>query len=199
MRLILASASPRRRALLLQIGIHPDETRDPNIDERPLVGEKPRLYCRRMAEAKACATRLGSDEIILAADTIVALGRRLLGKPTGADGARDFLLRLSGRRHRVMTAVAVRTSSQLVVKDVMTVLKMKRLTKSEIEAYIDCGEWKGKAGAYGIQGQASAFIPWLRGSFSAVVGLPQAETVELLRACGYFKSREDIGRSPHHC
>ena len=199
MRLILASASPRRRELLLQIGICPDETRDPNIDETPLDGEKPRLYCRRIAKAKACATRLDSDEIILAADTIVALGRRLLGKTTGADGARDFLRRLSGRRHRVMTAVAVRTSSQLYVKDVMTVLKVKRLTKSEIEAYIDCGEWKGKAGAYGIQGQASAFIPWLRGSFSAVVGLPQAETVELLKACGYFSSREDIGQSPNHC
>lgn len=193
MRLILASASPRRRELLQQIGIEPDEIRCPNIDEKPLKGEKPRIYCRRMAKTKAATTQLGTNEIILAADTVVALGRMILGKPKDATAARDFLTKMSGRRHRVITSVAVRTASRLWSREVVTVVKMKQLSKTELATYICSEEWKGKAGAYGIQGQASAFIPWLQGSFSAVVGLPLAETAGLLRAAGYYITEEASG------
>lgn len=193
MRLILASASPRRRELLQQIGIEPDEIRSPDIDETPLKGEKPRIYCRRMAESKAVATQLETNEIILAADTVVALGRTILGKPKDASAACDFLTKMSGRRHRVITSVAVRTSSRFWSREVVTVVKMKRLSKAELETYICSEEWKGKAGAYGIQGQASAFIPWLQGSFSAVVGLPLAETAGLLRAAGYHFTEDANG------
>ena len=196
MRLILASASPRRRELLRQISIEPDVVCSPDIDETPLAGETPREFCRRMAAAKADTVNPGPGEIVLAADTVVALGRRILGKPDDSDCAREFLVKLSGRRHRVITAVAVRSSARMWLRDVLTVLKMKPLSAREIDDYIISGEWEGKAGAYGIQGRAGAFIPWLRGSFTSVVGLPLAETTGLLRAAGYLD--ESGNGQPNH-
>lgn len=185
MKLILGSASPRRAELLAQIGIVPDEVRPAEIDETPLKGELPRPYCRRLARDKAGAIALGADEILLTADTIVALGRRMLGKPRDRAEAAEFLRRMSGRRHRVVTAIAVRRGDRLWEGESVTILKMKRLEPSEIEAYLDSGEWQGKAGGYGIQGLAGQFIPWIEGSYTGVVGLPLAQTAGLLRAAGY--------------
>ena len=185
MRLILGSASPRRRELLAQIGIVPDEIRAADIDETPLPGEIPRVYCHRIACAKVEAIAPSANEIVLTADTTVCLGRRIMGKPADRAEAEVFLRALSGRRHRVITSVAVRTADRLRAKDVETRLKMKHLSDTELAGYLDSGEWQGKAGAYGIQGRAGAFVPWISGSFTAVVGLPLAETAQLLRAAGY--------------
>ena len=185
MRLVLASASHRRADLLAQIGIQPDEVRHPDIDESVRKSELPRPYCLRMAESKASAVPADSCDIVLAADTVVALGRKILGKPADEGEACAFLRKLSGRRHRVISAVAVRTTERLWLRDVVTIVKMKRLSEAELESYVRSAEWKGKAGAYGIQGRAGAFIPWIRGSFTAVVGLPLTETTGLLRAAGY--------------
>ena len=185
MRLILASASPRRRDLLAQIGVTPDLIRAPDIDETPVEGELPRPYCRRMAQEKAAAVEIGPGEVVLAADTTVALGRRILGKPADAAEAAAFLVALSGRRHRVVTAVAVRSAERSWLRDVVSRVEMKRLSDTELNAYLASGDWRGKAGAYGIQGPAGAFVPWLSGSFTGVVGLPLAETAQLLAAAGY--------------
>jgi len=184
-RLILGSGSPRRLDLLAQIGVHPDDIRPPDIDERPRKGELPRPYCARMAREKAHAVGAGPDDIVLAADTTVALGRRILGKPDGEEEAARFLRMLSGRRHRVHTAVAVRRGDRLWERDAETVVRMKQLSEPEIAAYLATGDWHGKAGGYSIQGPAGAFVPWIRGSYPAVVGLPLAETAGLLRGAGY--------------
>jgi len=185
MRLILGSASPRRLDLLAQIGIVPDEVRPADIDETPAKAELPRPYCARMAREKALAVPADPDDIVLCADTTVAVGRRILGKPeTEAEAAR-FLTLMGGRRHRVITAVAVRRGERLWLREVVTAVKMKRLSEAELNGYLASGEWRGKAGGYGIQGRAGAFIPWISGSFSAVVGLPLAETANLLAAAGY--------------
>ncbi|MFN6951882.1 MAG: Maf family protein [Albidovulum sp.] len=183
-RLILGSASPRRRELLLQLGLVPDCVRAPDIDETPLRGELPRPYCARIAREKADALPAAADEVVLCADTTVALGRRILGKPENAGEAAEFLHALSGRRHRVITAVAVRRGARLWQRTVETVVKVKSLSDREINAYLASGEWQGKAGAYAIQGRFGAFIPWLQGSFTGVVGLPLAETAHLLEAAG---------------
>lgn len=185
MRLILGSGSPRRRALLAQLGLVPDEVRTPDIDETPRAGELPRPYCRRLAREKAEALACGPGEVLLCADTTVALGRRILGKPADAGEAAGFLLALSGRRHRVITAVAVKTGGRIRERDVVTTVKFKRLSDAEISAYIRSGDWQGKAGGYAIQGPAGAFIPWIEGSYTAVMGLPVAETAVLLAAAGY--------------
>lgn len=185
MKLILGSGSPRRRELLAQIGILPDDIRAPDIDETPLKTELPRPYCARMATEKARAVQSDSDDIVLCADTTVALGRRILGKPDDAGQAAQFLLALSGRRHRVITAVAVRRGDRVWQRDVVTTVQMKRLSDEELNAYLASGDWQGKAGGYGIQGSAGAFIPWINGSFTGVVGLPLAETAGLLQAAGY--------------
>ena len=183
-RLILGSASPRRKELLAQLGLIPDAIRAPDIDETPLKGELPRPYCARMAREKVAAVPAGPDEVVLCADTTVALGRRILGKPGNAGEAADFLVRLSGRRHRVITAVAVKRGERIWERAVETVVKVKPLSDNELNAYLASGEWQGKAGAYGIQGRFGAFIPWLQGSFTGVVGLPIAETAHLLEAAG---------------
>lgn len=183
-RLILASASPRRKQLLQQIGIKPYAIRSTNIDESPQAGELPRAYCRRMAEAKARRVELADDEVILAADTTVALGRRILGKPDNEEMAEQYLRMLSGRRHKVITAIIVGDIDVRRKRDVVSTVKLKRLSDAEIQEYIASGEWRGKAGAYGIQGLAAAFIPWISGSFSAIAGLPLAEAAALLRAAG---------------
>ncbi len=183
--LILGSASPRRRELLAQIGVVADHIRPPEIDETPGKSELPRPYCARMALEKAQAVEADPDDIVLSADTTVALGRRILGKPADAGEAAQFLLSLSGRRHRVITAVAVRRGDQIWQRDVLSHVKMKRLSDEELNAYLATGDWQGKAGGYGIQGPAGALIPWLSGSFTGVVGLPLAETAALLTAAGY--------------
>lgn len=184
-KLILGSASPRRLDLLAQIGVTPDDVRPPDIDETPRVGELPRSYCIRMAQQKALVVDAGADDIVLSADTTVALGRRILGKPEDAAEAEAFLRALSGRRHSVITAVAVRRGENLWQRDVLTKVKMKRLSSDEVSAYLATGDWRGKAGGYGIQGPAGALIPWISGSFTAVVGLPLSETANLLKAAGW--------------
>ncbi|MCF6443978.1 nucleoside triphosphate pyrophosphatase [Nereida sp. MMG025] len=185
MKLILGSGSPRRRELLGTIGLSPDEIRSPDINEEPVKNELPRPYCARMAREKAQALEAGADEVIICADTTVALGRRILGKPADAGEAAEFLHKLSGRRHKVITAVAVKTASAVWERDVVTDVKMKRLSDIEVNSYLATNDWRGKAGGYAIQGPAGAFIPWISGSYSAVMGLPVAETATLLMAAGY--------------
>jgi septum formation protein len=165
----------------------PDEIRATEIDETPLKGELPHALAGRLAEAKAKAGALASpeDAVVLAADTVVALGRRLLGKPRDADEAAAFLRLLSGRRHRVVTGVAVARGQKARRRVVMTAVRLKPLSPSEIADYIASGEWRGKAGGYAIQGRAAAFVPWIGGSYSNVVGLPLTETLYLLAAAGY--------------
>jgi septum formation protein len=184
-RLILGSGSPRRKELLAQIGVVADDIRPPDIDESPLKTELPRPYCARMAREKVQAVTADSDDVVLCADTTVALGRRIMGKPENVGQAAEFLLAMSGRRHRVITAVAVRRGERIWERDVVTDVKMKRLSDEELNAYLSTNDWQGKAGGYGIQGPAGALIPWIQGSFTAVVGLPLAETAGLLQAAGY--------------
>ncbi|MEL7465055.1 MAG: nucleoside triphosphate pyrophosphatase [Pseudomonadota bacterium] len=183
MRLILGSASPRRRELLAQIGVTPDEVRPADIDETPHKGELPRAYALRLAEEKARA--IDADDLILTADTVVAVGRRILEKPVDEAEAVKFLLLLSGRRHRVITGVALRHGERVWTRRVESQVKFKRLSDDEISAYIRSGEWRGKAGGYAIQGIGAAFIPWMQGSYTAVVGLPLAEVAGLLQGAGY--------------
>lgn len=185
MRLILGSASPRRRELLARIGVEADAIRAADIDETPAPGETPRDYCMRMAHEKLDALSPGDREIVLTADTTVALGRRIMGKPADAGEAAQFLLKLSGRRHNVLTAVAVGQGARRWSRCVVTAVRMKRLSDVEINAYLASDEWRGKAGGYGIQGRAAALVPWISGSYSAVVGLPLAETAALLDAAGW--------------
>ena len=184
MRLILGSGSPRRLELLGQLGIVPDAIQSPDIDETPLPREKPRAYCNRITAAKLAAFEPAAGEIVLCADTTVALGRRIMGKPEDRAQAAQFLNDLSGRRHRVITALGVRTAERSWQKDVVTTVAMKRLGAVELSAYLDSNDWHGKAGGYAIQGPAGAFIPWIQGSYSAVMGLPVAEAAALLRTAG---------------
>lgn len=185
MKLILGSGSPRRKELLAQLGIVPDAILPPDIDEDPRKGELPRPYAARLAREKAAAVAGGADDIIVCADTTVALGRRILGKPRDAGEAAEFLTMLGGRRHEVITAVAVRRGDRLWARESVSAVKMKRLSDAELNAYLAGGEWEGKAGAYAIQGAAGAFIPWISGSFTGIVGLPLAETAALLQAAGW--------------
>ena len=191
MKLILGSGSPRRRELLAQIGVVADDIRPPDINEDPLKNELPRPYCQRIALEKALAVTADPDDIVLCADTTVALGRRIMGKPRDAGEAAEFLLALAGRRHRVITAVAIRRGEQIWQRDVVSAVKMKRLSDDELNAYLASNDWQGKAGGYAIQGPAGAFIPWISGSFSAIMGLPVAETATLLQSAGYplYKER----------
>ena len=184
MKLILGSGSPRRLELLAQIGVTPDDIRPPDIDETPQKGELPRPYCARMAREKVQAVEAADDDVVLCADTTVALGRRILGKPADADEAAAFLRLMSGRRHRVITAVAVRKGDQLWERDAVSVVRMKPLSERDVSGYLATGDWQGKAGGYGIQGPAGALIPWISGSFTGIVGLPLAETAGLLQAAG---------------
>lgn len=185
MKLILGSGSPRRKELLAQLGLVPDAILPPDIDEEPRKGELPRPYAARLAREKAAAVVAGADDIVLCADTTVALGRRILGKPRDAGEAAAFLTMLGGRRHEVITAVAVRRGARLWTRESVSAVKMKRLSDAELNAYLAGGEWEGKAGAYAIQGAAGAFIPWISGSFTGIVGLPLAETAALLAAAGW--------------
>jgi septum formation protein len=185
LRLILGSASPRRKDILAQLGLTPDLILPPDIDEDPRKGELPLPYAARLAREKALAVPADPDDIVLCADTTVALGRRILGKPADAGEAAAFLVALGGRRHQVITAVAVRRGARILSRESVSVVKMKRLSDAELNAYLASGEWQGKAGAYGIQGLAGAFLPWISGSFTGIMGLPIAETATLLDAIGY--------------
>jgi septum formation protein len=186
-RLVLASASPRRLDLLRQIGIAPDEVWPAEIDETPIPRETPRRLAERLARAKAAAAASRYPEsYLLAADTVVALGRRVLPKAADEAEVRTCLALLSGRAHRVLTAVAVMApDGRSAWRLVETRLHMKRLTAAEVDDYAACGEGAGKAGGYGVQGRAGAFVMSLQGSYSAVVGLPLYETAALLTGLGF--------------
>lgn len=184
-KLILASASPRRLSLLAQIGITPDAVRPADIDETPGADELPRLHALRLAAEKAKAIDAPAD-YVLAADTVVGVGRRILPKTETADEAERCLRLMSGRSHRVFTGVSlIGPGGKQSSKVIETRVKMKRLTDAEIEGYIATDEWRGKAGGYAIQGYAEVFIISIIGSFSSVVGLPLYETKNLLTGMGY--------------
>jgi septum formation protein len=183
--LVLASASPRRLALLAQIGIVPDRVVSPDIDETPLRDESPRDHAKRLARAKADAIA-EPDAFILAADTVVAVGQRIQPKAETEEQARRCLALLSGRRHRVITAVMLRgPDGRRGERLVQSVVGFARLTERQIAAYLASDEWRGKAGGYAIQGRAAMFVRFLSGSHSNVVGLPLFETAQLLRGHGW--------------
>lgn len=186
-RLILASASPRRLDLLRQVGLEPDVVDPANIDETPLAAEEPLRYARRMAQAKAQAVAPRHPGcFVLAADTVVAMGRRILPKAEDPETARFCLTELSGRRHQVIGGVALVTpEGKTAWRVVVTRVAFKRLTDREIEAYVATGEWEGKAGGYATQGRAAAFVPYITGSYPNVVGLPLTETLALLQGLGF--------------
>ena len=188
--LVLASASPRRLELLRQVGLMPDCIDPAGIDETPRRGELPPAHAMRLAEEKAQAvSRRHPGAYVLAADTVVACGRRILPKPEDEGSARSCLELLSGRRHRVHGAIAlVSPDGGWVTRRVDSQVAFKRLSEAEIGAYLRTGEWQGKAGGYAIQGRAAALIRWVSGSYSNVVGLPLFETVQLLAGRGYRPS-----------
>ena len=185
--LVLASASPRRLALLQQIGIEPIAVDPAELDETPLAAEKPAALARRLAEQKARVTaQRHPGDWILAADTVVACGRRVLPKPADETEALMCLDLLSGRRHRVHGGLCIiDPGGQAHVKCVTTAVLFKRLHRRESSAYIESGEWQGKAGGYAIQGSAARFVKWIGGSYSNVVGLPLFETWQLLDGLGF--------------
>jgi septum formation protein len=184
--LFLASASPRRLELLGRLGITPERVIDAAIDETPLPGELPRIHAVRLARAKAhAASALAPDGVVLAGDTVVAVGRRILPKAEDEATARACLALLSGRRHRVFSAIALAAPGGRLREALSeTIVRFKRLSASEVEAYLAGGEWRGKAGGYAIQGSAEGFCLWLGGSHSGVIGLPLYETRKLLVAAG---------------
>jgi septum formation protein len=185
--LILASASPRRLDLLARIGVVPDRVAPTDIDEAPRVAELPRQLAARLALGKAEAAS-SSDGLVLAADTVVGVGRRILGKPADAAEARRFLELMSGRRHQVHTGVVLRQpDGRMGRRLVSSVVAFQRLTSQQVDFYLDSGEWQGKAGGYAIQGRAEMFVRFLSGSHSNVVGLPLFETAQLLRGCGWLR------------
>jgi len=185
MKLVLASASPRRLALLLQIGVAPDEVRATDIDETPLPKETPRALALRLAIAKAESTPPQAGAVVIAADTVVGCGRRVLPKAETEDEARACLALLSGRAHVVTTAVAVRVGGAPTRARVASArVRFVRLSEADIASYIASDEWRGKAGGYAIQGRAARFAIAINGSYTAIVGLPLAETAFLLRAAG---------------
>ena len=186
--LVLASASPRRRDLLAQIGIHPDLIIAADIDETPRRGELPAAYARRMAREKASVTAtfdIPDRAAVIAGDTVVACGRMILPKTETEAESRDCLIRLSGRRHRVLGGLALRLpDGRLVSRLVTSRVTMKRLTAHEIDAYIATGDWKGKAGGYAIQGPAAAMIRHIEGSYSNIVGFSLYDVAAMLQGNG---------------
>lgn len=186
-RLVLASASPRRRDLLAQIGVVPDAIDPADIDEQSRPGELPRDYAKRIAAAKADAVQARhADAYLLAADTVVACGRRILPKAEDAATARACLDMLSGRRHRVHGAFVLQApDGTRLARQVTTVVIFKKLSQAEIEGYLTIGEWDGKAGGYAVQGRAAAFVHQINGSYSNVVGLPLFETAQALKGMGW--------------
>jgi septum formation protein len=186
-RLVLASASPRRAALLAQIGITPERVVPSEIEETPEPHELPRAHALRLARAKAAAVTAPGC-FVLAADTVVSAGRRIMPKAATLAEARACLTLLSGRRHRVLTAVVLRKPDGRVAERVVeSTVAFARLTREQLADYLASGEWEGKAGGYAIQGRAAAFIRFLSGSYSNVVGLPLFETAQLLRGAGWAR------------
>jgi septum formation protein len=190
-RLVLASASPRRLELLTQVALAPDAVDPAAIDETPLAHELPAAHAARLAEAKARAVAARHHgAYVLAADTVVAVGRRILPKAEDDETARRCLRLLSGRRHRVHGGIALVTpAGKIATRRVETVVVLKRLTPAEIDDYVRSGEWRGKAGGYAIQGLAARFVRFIEGSYSNVVGLPLYETAQLLAGHGYAPAR----------
>jgi septum formation protein len=186
-RLVLASASPRRRELLSRLGLEPDCIDPPAIDESPRRGERPRELALRLAEAKLAAILpRHPGAFVLAADTVVAAGRRILPKAESREAARAALSLLSGRRHRVWSGVVLAAPDGRRARRVVgSIVAFARLTPAEIETYLASGEWEGKAGGYAIQGRAEGFVRFLSGSYSNVVGLPLFETRQLLKGLGW--------------
>ena len=183
--LVLASTSPRRRELLARIGLVPTRIAAPEIDETPLKAELPRDYVARLAKGKALAVARAPDEVVLAGDTTVAVGRRILEKPADEADLRRMLGLLSGRRHHVYSGICVvGTDGKARVRIVDTVVAFKALSTAEIDHYVESGEGMGKAGGYAIQGRAETFVRFLSGSHSNVVGLPLFETRALLTSAG---------------
>ena len=189
-RLVLASASPRRVELLKQIGITPSAIVPADIDETPHKDELPRDVALRLAREKARhVAQKNEGAFVLAADTVVACGRRNLGKPADGAQATQFLELMAGRRHRVISGLALAApDGKITSRAVETIVQFRRLTRDEIAVYVASGEWRGKAGGYGIQGFADCYIKSLRGSYSNVVGLPLYDTMLMLKGCGFFKS-----------
>ena len=185
MPLVLASSSPRRRDLLARLGAAPDRVTAPDIDETPLKGELPRAYALRLAVEKARAVTRAADEVVLAGDTTIALGRRILPPATTEAIQRDLLAALSGRRHHALSAVCVIDAAGVErTRLADTIVAFKPLTAREIDAYVACGEGLGKAGGYAIQGRAEGWVRFLSGSHSGVIGLPLFETRALLVTAG---------------
>ena len=195
-RLILASQSPRRKELLARVGVYPDDIIPADINETPLKKEIPLKLAARLASEKASSVALAApDNWVLAADTVVACGRRILGKPENISEAERFLKLLSGRRHRVISGVCLITpNKKKILKIITTAVKFKLLSKEELESYLEAEEWNGKAGGYAIQGYAGTFVKWISGSYSNVVGLPLFETAGMLRGAGYqWKVTKSLG------
>ena len=183
--LILASASPRRRDLLARLGVEPAGVSPADIDETPKKAELPRDYAMRMAREKAAACA-STKHYVLAGDTVVAAGRRILPKAEDEQTAHSCLKLLSGRRHRVLSSIALLSPDGTIRERLNeTIVRFKSLAPDEISAYIDSHEWEGKAGGYAIQGSAEGLIQWIRGSHSGVMGLPLYETRTLLKAAGF--------------
>ncbi|MEL6738562.1 MAG: Maf family nucleotide pyrophosphatase [Pseudomonadota bacterium] len=184
LHLTLASASPRRRDLLARLGVTPDAVQPADIDETPHKGERPRDYVLRMGEEKARA--VSAPGFVLAGDTVVAAGHRTLPKTETPEEARQCLELLSGRRHTVLSSVALRApDGSLKTRLSENTVRFKSLSREEIDAYLAGDEWRGKAGGYAIQGSAEALIQWMRGSHSSVMGLPLYETRTLLKSAGF--------------
>jgi septum formation protein len=184
LHLTLASASPRRRELLGRLGLVPDAVTPADIDESPLKGELPRAYALRMGHEKACT--VDAPGFVLAGDTVVAVGRRILPKTETEEEARACLELMSGRRHQVLSSVVLRAPDGTLRERLSeSVVRFKRLSPQEIASYLAGGEWHGKAGGYAIQGAAEGLIEWIHGSHSGVMGLPLYETRALLKAAGF--------------
>ena len=184
-KLVLASASPRRRELLTRLGLEPDAVAPADIDETPHKAELPRDYAIRMAREKAEAAA-SDDAFVLAGDTVVAVGRRILPKTEARDEAEACLKLMSGRRHRVLSSIVLRAPDGATRERLNeTVVRFKSLSREEIAAYLDSDEWQGKAGGYAIQGAAEGLIQWIQGSHSGVMGLPLFETRALLKSAGF--------------
>ena len=191
-KFILASASPRRKEPLAQVSIIPDAIDPADIDETPLKNEIPRAYVMRLAAEKAKAVAARHDgAFILAADTTVAVGRRILEKPENPQQAKQFLQLMSGRRHRVISGIALYTpDGKILRRNPETVVQFKKMSAQEVDEYIASNEWKDAAGGYKIQGQAEQFIKFIGGSYSNVVGLSLYDTMQMLNGSGFWASKE---------
>ena len=188
-KFILASSSPQRKKLLETIGITPDDIVPANIDETPKKNEKPKDFALRMSKEKALSVAKNNlNSFILSGDTIVAAGRRIIGKPSSKDEAKKILKLLSGRRHRVLSAFTlIKPDCSEITKVVVSRVKFARLSDKDINEYLDTNEWQGKAGGYAIQGRASAFVPWISGSYTGVMGFPMNEIKNVLESSGWKK------------